>query len=66
MYESIGEYQSAQGYKVNLIQSNNGDKELNEGVMSEKIAVFVSEGVRYTLRGRVPIDTMKMIVDTMK
>lgn len=34
--------------------------------MSEKIAVFVSDGIRYTLKGRVSVDTMKTIVDTMK
>ena len=33
MYESMEEYQSAQGYKVNLIQDNNGDEKLNEGVV---------------------------------
>ena len=59
MYESMEEYQSAQGYKVNLIQDNNGDEKLNEGVVSEKIAVFVSNGIRYTLKGRVSVDTMK-------
>ena len=59
MYESMEEYQSAQGYKVNLIQDNNGDEKLNEGVVSEKIAVFFSNGIRYTLKGRVSFDTMK-------
>lgn len=66
MYESMEEYQSAQGYKVNLIQDNNGDEKLNDGIVSEKIAVFVSDGIRYTLKGSVSIDTMKTIVDTMK
>ena len=51
MYESMEEYQLAQGYKVNLIQDNNGDEKLNEGV--------VSNGIRYTLKGRVSVDTMK-------
>lgn len=60
MYESVEEYQSAQGYQVNLIQDTIG-----AGV-SEKIAVFVTDGVRYTLKGRVSIDTMKDIVDSMK
>ena len=39
---------------------------LNEGVVSEKIAVFVSDGISNTLKGRVSVDTMKTIVDTMK
>lgn len=66
MYESIEEYQSAQGYKVNLIQDTNGKERADKDVVSEKIAVFVSDGVRYTLKGRVSVDTMKEIVDTMK
>ena len=66
MYESIEEFQSAQGYKVNLIQDTNGKETADKDVVSEKIAVFVSDGVRYTLKGRVSIDTMKDIVDTMK
>ena len=41
-------------------------KNENEGVVSEKIAVFVSDGVRYTLKGRVSVETMKAIVDSMK
>ena len=57
MYESMEEYQLAQGYKVNLIQDNNGDEKLNEGV--------VSNGIRYTLKGHVSVDTMKTIVDTI-
>ena len=38
----------------------------NKISVSEKIAVFVSDGIRYTLKGRVSVDTMKTIVDTMK
>lgn len=40
-------------------RTDNGDEKLNEGVVSEKIAVFVSNGIRYTLKGRVSVDTMK-------
>ena len=58
MYESMEEYQSAQGYKVNLIQDNNGDEKLNEGVVSEKIAVFVSDGIRYTFNGPVSLQIL--------
>ena len=61
MYDSMVDFQSAQGYKGILIQDNNGDEKLNEGVVSEKIAVFVSNGIRYTLKGRVSVDTMKFI-----
>lgn len=66
MYENIEEYQSAQGYTVDLLQDTNGKKTADQNVVSEKIAVFVADGVRYTLKGRVSIDTMKEIVDTMK
>ena len=38
MYESIEEFQSAQGYKVNLIQDTNGRKRQIRNVVSEKIS----------------------------
>lgn len=66
MYENVEEYQSAQGYTVDLIQSTNGNETADQDVISEKIAVFVADGVRYTLKGQVSIDIMKEIVDTMK
>lgn len=52
---------SAQGYKVNIIESGG---EANS--KTEKCAVLVADGIRYTLRGRVSIDTIKQIVDTLK
>lgn len=69
LYEYVETYTSEQGYKVNLIQDTI-DKE-NVDVddydyISEKCAVFVADGVRYTLKGRTSIENMKMIVDTMK
>ena len=36
MYESIEEFQSAQGYKVNLIQDTNGKETADKDVVSEK------------------------------
>lgn len=66
MYKNIGQYKSAQGYKVNLLQETNGSGIKDKDVVPRKIAIFVSNGVRYTLKGQVSIDTMKEIVDTMK
>lgn len=66
-YEYVETYTSAQGYTVNFIQDTLDEK--NDDVtdyISEKCAVFVANGIRYTLKGRISIDTMKMIVDTMK
>ena len=37
-----------------------------EDYVSEKVAVFVADGVRYSLKGRVSIDTLKNIVNTMR
>lgn len=66
MYKSIEEYKSEQGYKVNLIEETNGSKASDKGIVTRKIAIFVSNGIRYTLKGQVSTDTMKEIVDTMK
>lgn len=66
-YEFVETYTSAQGYTVNLIQDSLDEE--NDHVtdyVSEKCAVFVADGIRYTLKGRTSIETMKMIVDTMK
>lgn len=65
MYEYAGSYVSADGYKVNLIQDTAGGGQA-ENYVSEKCAVFVAGGIRYTLEGRVSFETMKEIVDTMK
>lgn len=67
-YEYMETYTSAQGYKVNMIQSTilESEKESIGNYMSEKVAIFVADGIQYTLKGRVSVDTMKEIVDTMK
>lgn len=62
MYESVESYLSEQGFRVNLIQSTSG----GENTVSEKIAVFVSGGIQYELRGHVSFETMKEIVRTMQ
>lgn len=65
LYEFVESYTSAQGYRVNIIQDT-VDEENVEDYVSEKVAVFVADGVRYSLKGRVPIDTLKNIVNTMR
>lgn len=68
MYEYIESYTSKQGYKVNIIGTTivSGEEGLPSGLTSQKVAVFVAGGIRYTLTGSVYIDTMKTIIDTMK
>ena len=41
----------------------NGD---TEDAVLEKNAVFAADGIEYSLRGRVSMETMKLIVDMMK
>lgn len=65
MYEFVENYTSEQGFQVNLIQSNNGDEELPSDAVTEKCAIFVSGGIRYTLKGHTSLNTMKEIVNSM-
>lgn len=60
-YEYAGSYVSEKGYKVNLIRSTTD----TEDPRAEICAVFVADGIQYTLKGRVAEDTMKEIVDSM-
>lgn len=66
MYEFVEAYRSEQGFRVNLIQSTNGKEPLPEGAVSEKCAVFAADGIQYTLKGRVSMERMKEIVDSMR
>ncbi len=65
LYEFVESYTSDQGYRVNIIQDT-VNAEDPEAYVSEKAAVFVANGVRYSLKGRVSIDTLKNIVNTMR
>lgn len=66
-YEYAETYTSAQGHTVHLIQDTIDEEYVDpEDYVSEKCAVFVADGIRYTLKGRTSIETMKMIVDTME
>ncbi len=53
------QYVSKQGYKVNIIRSKKKDN-LN------RYAIFVADGIRYTLEGRIALENMKAVVDTME
>lgn len=65
MYKFVENYTSAQGYKVNIIEDMI-DKETKENYVSEKCAVLVADGIRYTIKGHVSVDTVKSIIDTLK
>ena len=41
-------------------------EEAPKNYVLEKVAIFVANGVRYSLKRRVSIDTLKNIVNTMK
>lgn len=65
LYQFKENYVSAQGYKVNLVEDMT-DEGRTKNYVSEKCAVFVADGVRYTLKGRTSLENIKKIVDTMK
>ena len=65
MYGFVEQFVSEQGYKVNLIEAKN-DGNQPQNFVSKKIAVFVADGIRYTLTGRTTVDNMKQIVNSMK
>lgn len=65
MYRFVEQFVSEQGYKVNLIEEKNDGKQPQDFV-SKKTAVFVADGIRYTLTGRTTVENMKQIVNSMK
>lgn len=65
MYGFVEQFVSEQGYKVNLIEEKN-DGNQPQNFVSKKIAVFVADGIRYSLTGRTTVDNMKQIVNSMK
>lgn len=64
-YRFVVEYTSEQGYKVNIIEDMSEVKD-SDDYISEKVAVFVADGIRYTLKGRTSLGEMKIILDSMK
>ncbi|MGI5824353.1 MAG: hypothetical protein ACOX7J_02165 [Bacillota bacterium] len=67
MYKYLESYVSEQGYRVNIIGSTVAADAVNldENFQSEKIAVFVADGIRYTLKGHVSAETLKALVNSM-
>lgn len=65
MYEFVENYTSVQGYKVNIVEDTIDDETV-ENYISEKCAVLVADGIRYTLKGRVSMDTIKSVIDTLE
>ena len=64
LYEFVESYTSSQGYKVNILQTTVMEEGL-EDFVSTKVAVFVVDGVQYTLKGQFSLDTLKNIINTM-
>lgn len=65
MYQFKESYVSKQGYRVNIVEDMT-DEERAENYVSEKCAIFVADGIRYTLKGRTSVENIKAIVDTMR
>ncbi len=68
LYQFVENYVSEQGYRVNLLEDTlDASLDVTESTnyVSEKCAVFVADGIQYTLKGRVSEDIMKEIVDSM-
>lgn len=55
-YNFLESYQCSNGYVVNLLQSN------LSAPTPRLTAIFVSNGIRYTLSGNVSVETMKQII----
>lgn len=65
MYGFVEQFVSEQGYKVNLIETKN-DGNQPQDFVSKKTAIFVADGIRYTLTGRTTVENIKQIVNSMK
>lgn len=63
-YQFVENYTSAQGYKVNILEDT--IEEPVENYVSEKTAVFVADGIEYTIKGRTSLKNIKDIIDSME
>lgn len=68
-YEFKENFISDQGYRVNLLEDTFGEdspehENLNDYI-SEKIAIFVADGIRYTITGRTSTENIKNIVNNL-
>lgn len=68
-FQYVETFTSGQGYTVNVLQdtfSEDQQSDLSDDFVRRTHMVFVADGIQYTLEGRVPIQTMKEIIDTMQ
>lgn len=64
-YEHVETYVSKQGYRVNILESIDATKNEIQG-KKEKRILFVADGIRYILKGKMEVETAKMLVDSME
>lgn len=62
-YELLESYKSSFGSRVFII--NVGDEKDNNNFIAKKEAIFIADGIIYELKGRVSLEMMKEIVDSM-
>lgn len=68
-FKYVETFVSEQGYTVNVLQDTVEEDDLDamsEIYVPQTQMVFVADGIRYTLKGRVPSGTMKEVVNSMK
>lgn len=68
-FKYVETFVSEQGYTVNILQDTVEEDDLDamsEIYVPQTQMVFVADGIRYTLKGRVPSGTMKEVVNSMK
>lgn len=63
-YRFVENYTTEKGYAVNILEDT-VEGIPPEDYVSQKIAIFVADGVRYELEGRTTLDTIKYIVESM-
>ena len=67
--KNIETFISEQGYTVNVLQDTVSEEQqarLPDDFVPITHVVFVADGIKYTLRGRVPVQAMKDIVNAMQ
>ncbi len=63
-YEYVESYISQNGYKVNIIQETFEGN--NPDIVTKKCAIFVADGIQYTIKCATSIENLKQIVDSMQ
>lgn len=61
MYSFVEQYTSEKGYKVNVIEITDV-----EDTITPKCAIFVADGIRYTVKGMVSLEMLKEIINSME